>query len=79
MAATSACSAELIAVSSIVTRDVYSMFWSTPLTGKKAVRVSEIVIVVFAVWAGCWSVILDKAGVDLGAYSPLLLRIEDEF
>ncbi|GAA5858337.1 hypothetical protein JCM8547_004656 [Rhodosporidiobolus lusitaniae] len=64
MAATSACSAELIAVSSIVTRDAVGL-WTT-LSGKKMVRASEITIAVFAVWAGAWSTILHKASIDLG-------------
>jgi Na+/proline symporter len=65
MAATSACSAELISVSSIVTRDIVGLTGRT-LSGKKAVLVSEITIGIFAVWAGCWSFILDRSGVDLG-------------
>ncbi|KWU42090.1 Na+/solute symporter [Rhodotorula sp. JG-1b] len=64
MAATSAASAELIAVSSIITRDVIGLY--RPLSGHKMVVASHITIVVFAVWAGCWSTILNKASVDLG-------------
>lgn len=64
MAATSAASAELIAVSSIITRDVIGLY--RPLSGRKMVVASHITIVVFAVWAGCWSTILNKASVDLG-------------
>ncbi|GAA6040980.1 hypothetical protein JCM8097_000521 [Rhodosporidiobolus ruineniae] len=64
MAATSACSAELIAVSSIVTRDIVGLW--RPLSGKTMVRASEAVIVLFAIWAGAWSTILHYGGVDLG-------------
>ncbi|GAA5873095.1 hypothetical protein JCM3774_000340 [Rhodotorula dairenensis] len=64
MAATSAASAELIAVSSIITRDVIGLY--RPLSGHKMVVASHISIAVFAVWAGCWSTILNKASVDLG-------------
>ncbi|BGP52573.1 hypothetical protein JCM8202v2_000128 [Rhodotorula sphaerocarpa] len=64
MAATSAASAELIAVSSIVTRDIIGVW--RPLSGRKMVRASEAVIVGYAVWSGCWSTILHKAHIDLG-------------
>ncbi|GAA5881159.1 hypothetical protein JCM1840_001624 [Sporobolomyces johnsonii] len=66
MAATSAASAELIAVSSIVTFDVVGLLRKTPLTAKQSVVLSHIVIAVYAIWAGGWSTILHKAGVDLG-------------
>ncbi|GAA6018649.1 hypothetical protein JCM10207_008994 [Rhodosporidiobolus poonsookiae] len=64
MAATSACSAELIAVSSLVTRDIVGL-WTT-LSGKKMVVASHFTIVAFSVWAGAWSTILHYAGIDLG-------------
>lgn len=84
MAATSAASAELIAVSSIVTRDIIGLY--RPLSGHKVrspsemwfrrssltgrcsqmVVASHITIAVFAVWAGAWSTILNKANIDLG-------------
>ena len=65
MAATSATSAELIAVSSIITFDVCGVLWK-PIRGKQAVVVSHIVIVVFATWAGAWSTILYKVNINLG-------------
>lgn len=64
MAATSAASAELIAVSSILTFDVYGSFKS--VSGPQAVRVSHITIVLFAIWAGAWATILHTINVDLG-------------
>ncbi|CEQ39866.1 SPOSA6832_01425, partial [Sporobolomyces salmonicolor] len=66
MAATSAASAELIAVSSIVTFDVVGLLRKTPLTARQSVILSHVVIAVYAIWAGAWSTILHKAGVDLG-------------
>ncbi|GAA5836147.1 hypothetical protein JCM11251_007381 [Rhodosporidiobolus azoricus] len=62
MAATSACSAELIGVSSIITRDIIGIW--RPLSGKKMVRASEIAIVGWAVWAGAWSCILHVGTVE---------------
>ncbi|BGP12261.1 hypothetical protein JCM10213_000045 [Rhodosporidiobolus nylandii] len=64
MAATSACSAELIAVSSIVTRDIIGLW--RPLSGTKMVMASHITIAVFSVWLGAWSCILHAASIDLG-------------
>jgi Na+/proline symporter len=64
-AATSAASAELIAVSSIVTFDICGTLWK-PLSGRQAVMVSHIVIAVFSVWAGAWATILNYAHIDLG-------------
>lgn len=60
----SAASAELIAVSSIVTFDVIGL-WK-PLHGRQAVTVWHCVIAIFAVWAGAWSTILHYAHLDLG-------------
>ena len=66
MASTSATSAELIAVSSIVTFDIVNCYKKTKLTAKQSLRISELAIVVYAVWSGCWSTILHVAGIDLG-------------
>jgi len=65
MAATSAASAELIAVSSILTFDVLGTVWK-PLQGKQAVAASHIAIISFAVWAGAWATILYAVNIDLG-------------
>ena len=51
MAATSAASAELIAVGSIITFDIVGFLWK-PLVGRQAVVVSHIAIGAFSVWAG---------------------------
>ncbi|GJN92032.1 hypothetical protein Rhopal_005060-T1 [Rhodotorula paludigena] len=64
MAATSACSAELIAVSSLVVRDCIGMYRT--LSGKQMVFASHCVIVGFAIWGGAWSTILHVASIDLG-------------
>jgi Na+/proline symporter len=48
MASTSATSAELIAVSSIVTFDLVNCYKKTKLTAKQSLRISEIVIAGYA-------------------------------
>ncbi|WWD03414.1 hypothetical protein V865_001466 [Kwoniella europaea PYCC6329] len=65
MAATSAASAELIAVSSIVVYDIFGTYWK-PLSGKQVVFWSHLVIALAAIWFGAWSCILHKANIDLG-------------
>ncbi|KAI0028934.1 Sodium:solute symporter family-domain-containing protein [Vararia minispora EC-137] len=66
MAVTSAASAELIAVSSIFTYDIYKTYFRPKALGRELVNVSHIVIGVWAIWMGCWAVILNRAGIDLG-------------
>ncbi|GAA5933076.1 sodium:solute symporter family protein [Sporobolomyces koalae] len=66
MASTSATSAELIAVSSIVTFDIIGRYKKTKLTAKQSLRFSEYAIAGYAVWAGAWATILHIAGIDLG-------------
>ncbi|GAA6012104.1 hypothetical protein JCM11491_001752 [Sporobolomyces phaffii] len=66
MASTSATSAELIAVSSIVTFDIVNTYKKTKLTAKQSLWISELAIAGYAVWAGAWSTVLHVAGIDLG-------------
>ncbi|KAK0201054.1 Na+/solute symporter [Desarmillaria ectypa] len=66
MAVTSATSAELIAVSSLFSYDIYRTYFKPSAKGAQIVRVSHYFICFWAVWMGCWAVILNKAGVDLG-------------
>ncbi|GJJ10478.1 hypothetical protein Clacol_004704 [Clathrus columnatus] len=74
MAVTSASSAELIAVSSIFSYDLYRTYWRKDATGAEIVRVSHIFIGVWAIWMGAWAVInhdkmefyLHRANIDLG-------------
>jgi len=65
MAATSAASAELIAVSSIIVYDVLGTYWK-PLTGKQVIFYSHLIIGLWAVWMGAWATILHRVGIDLG-------------
>ncbi|KAL1938110.1 hypothetical protein VTO73DRAFT_11939 [Trametes versicolor] len=66
MAVTSAVSAELIAVSSLFSYDLYRTYFRPKATSTEIVRVSHYFICFWAVWAGCWATILHKASIDLG-------------
>lgn len=66
MAVTSAGSAELIAVSSIITYDVYRTYKNPNATGKQLLRVSRGTIVGFGLGMGGLAVVLLGAGLSLG-------------
>ena len=66
MAVTSAGSAELIAVSSLVTYDLYRTYKNPNATGKQLVKVSRITIVVFGLGMGGLAVVLLGMGLSLG-------------
>uniref|UniRef100_A0A803L6D0 Urea-proton symporter DUR3 n=2 Tax=Chenopodium quinoa TaxID=63459 RepID=A0A803L6D0_CHEQI len=66
MAVTSAGSAELIAVSSLCTYDIYRTYINPSATGKQILKVSRIIILAFGCFMGVLAVILNKAGVSLG-------------
>lgn len=65
-AVTSAGSAELIAVSSLCTYDIYRTYINPNATGKKILQVSRSIILGFGCFMGLLAVILNKAGVSLG-------------
>ncbi len=66
MAVTSAGSAELIAVSSLVTYDLYRTYKNPNATGKQLVKVSRITIVAFGLGMGALAVVLLGMGLSLG-------------
>ena len=66
MAVTSAGSAELIAVSSIVTYDLYRTYSNPNATGKQLVKVSRATIVAFGLGMGGLAVVLLSMGLSLG-------------
>ncbi|XP_043697464.1 urea-proton symporter DUR3-like [Telopea speciosissima] len=66
MAVTSAGSAELIAVSSLCTYDIYRTYINPNATGKQILKISRFVILVFGCFMGVLAVILNKVGVSLG-------------
>lgn len=66
MAVTSAGSAELIAVSSLITYDIYRTYRNPNATGKQLVKISRITIVGFGLGMGGLAVILLGMGLSLG-------------
>ncbi|XP_042490885.1 urea-proton symporter DUR3-like isoform X1 [Macadamia integrifolia] len=66
MAVTSAGSAELIAVSSLCTYDIYRTYINPNATGKQILKISRFIILAFGCFMGVLAVILNKAGVSLG-------------
>ena len=66
MAVTSAGSAELIAVSSLVTYDIYRTYKNPKASGKQLVKVSRATIVGFGLGMGGLAVVLLHMGLSLG-------------
>lgn len=65
MAVTSSTSAELIAVSSLVTFDIYKTYVKPSATSAQLVRVSHVGIVLFSLVLASFCCILHAAGIDL--------------
>jgi len=59
-------SAESIAVSSLISYDVYREYFNPEATGKDILKVSRIVIVVFGLFMGAFSIALYELGLNLG-------------
>ncbi|KAJ3344211.1 hypothetical protein HDU93_000001, partial [Gonapodya sp. JEL0774] len=74
MAVTSAASAELIAVASIITYDVYRTYINPEATGKQLVSFSHYIIGGFGVVMGVLGIILHTIGISLG-YLYLLMGV----
>ena len=66
MAITSTGSAEQIAVSSIVSYDIYRKYFNPKATGEDILRVSRIAIFGFGIFSGVLSIILEEIGLSLG-------------
>lgn len=66
MAIVSTGSAESIAVSSLIAYDIYRQYWNPDATGEQILFVSRVVIVVFGLFMGCFSIILFEIGLNLG-------------
>ncbi|KAG6553367.1 hypothetical protein Mapa_005102 [Marchantia paleacea] len=66
MAVTSAGSAKLVAVSTLVTYDVYRTYINPKASGKQILRVSRWVVLTFGMFMGVLAVVLNVAGVSLG-------------
>eukprot|EP00270_Netrium_digitus_P009623 TRINITY_DN2933_c0_g1_i1.p1 TRINITY_DN2933_c0_g1~~TRINITY_DN2933_c0_g1_i1.p1 ORF type:complete len:727 (+),score=169.16 TRINITY_DN2933_c0_g1_i1:137-2317(+) len=66
MAVTSAGSSELIAVSSLVTYDIYRTYINPNATGAQILKVSRYCVCGFGLFMGCLAILLNEAGVSLG-------------
>ncbi|KAE9979454.1 hypothetical protein EG328_000866 [Venturia inaequalis] len=66
MAVTSSSSSELIAVSSILTFDIYKIYVKPKATPEELIMVSHIMICVFAVVMAAFACIWQAVGIDLG-------------
>jgi len=74
MAVTSAMSAELIAVSSLWTYDIYKTYWRPNAMGKELIAASHAAVVGFAVFMAGFSTGLYYIGISLG-YLYLLMGV----
>lgn len=72
MAVTSASSAELIAVSSVMTYDVYRTYIHPDAKGKEVVRFSHICVIAFGILMGVLAVLLNLTGISLGYLYTLM-------
>merc|ERR1712072_547401 len=66
MAIVSTGSAESIAVSSLVAYDIYREYINPKATGEQILFVSRVVIVLFGLFMGVFSIILNEIGLNLG-------------
>lgn len=66
LAVTSATSAELIAVSSILTYDVYKRYLNPEASERQILRVSQLAILVFAIFMGLSGLVFYYIGVSMG-------------
>ena len=66
MAVTSCLSAELIAVSSILTFDIYKTYIKTSATPNQLIFVSHVMICVFGMTVAVFACIWNAIGIDLG-------------
>lgn len=74
MAVTSAMSAQLIAVSSIITYDIYKIYFNPKASGKRLIYISHISVITFGLVMSAWAVGLYYVNIDLG-YLYLLMGV----
>ena len=76
MAVTSALSAELIAVSSLVTYDIYKIYIKPDATNKDIKFTADLAIIGYGLLSGVLAIILNEIGVNLG-YLYELVRLSE--
>ncbi|RDW73067.1 putative DUR3-urea permease [Coleophoma cylindrospora] len=74
MAVTSASSAELIAVSSIFTYDIYQTYFKPEASGKRLIYMSHAMVIGFGLFMAAFSVGLFYAGISMG-YLYLMMGV----
>ncbi|PQE22739.1 urea active transporter protein [Rutstroemia sp. NJR-2017a BVV2] len=74
MAVTSASSAELIAVSSIFTYDIYQTYFNPAASGKRLIYMSHAMVIGFGLFMAAFSVGLYYAGISMG-YLYLMMGV----
>lgn len=74
MAVTSAMSAQLIAVSSIITYDIYKIYFNPNANGKKLIYISHISVITFGLIMSVFAIGLYYVNIDLG-YLYLLMGV----
>lgn len=78
MAVTSTGAAEQIAVSSLISYDVYRTYFNPRATGKQIIFVSRIAIVGFGLFSGILGIILNKIGIGLGWLYLFMGKFDDD-
>ncbi|KAJ8908503.1 hypothetical protein NDN08_005211 [Rhodosorus marinus] len=66
MAVTSTGAAEQIAVSSLISYDIFRTYAKPEATGKQIIRVSRICIALYGIFSGCLGIALNHIGISLG-------------
>lgn len=74
LAVTSAASAELIAVSSIISYDIYKAYINPAASGEEILKASQVATVGFGIFMGVLASVLNNFGITLG-YLYLLMGI----
>ncbi|CAF3133293.1 unnamed protein product [Rotaria sp. Silwood2] len=74
MAVTSAMSAQLIAVSSIITYDIYKTYFNRDASGRKLIYISHVSVVAFGLLMSGWSTGLYYINISMG-YLYLLMGV----
>ena len=68
-------SAEQIAVSSIISYDVYRKYINTKATGEQILKVSRYGILFFGLFSGVLSILIEQTGLSLGFVYLMMGRV----
>jgi Na+/proline symporter len=73
-AVTSSLSAEMVAVSSVMTYDVYQTYIDPKATNKEIKRVQSTMIVSYGLFAGVLAIVLNNIGITIGYLYLLMVK-----